>query len=171
MHAGRYVIQPLPPLLDGVMVMGSIPTTFTEPMDLDGNSRHDLGFRVSLNEGGPTILNSENPIDLAPPKLHAESVLAGRVNGTVEHGAAAAVVVLPEQYGAYGELVFCDPDGSFEAKNLVRGFYFVAAFEHLDLEGLRDPEVVRRIVSDGTKIQVKIDPPADLRLKAIPWPE
>jgi hypothetical protein len=51
-------------------------------------------------------------------------------------------------------LTYCAADGRFEIKGLAAGRYYVAAVKGLDLEGLRDPEVLRRILANGGKIDV-----------------
>jgi hypothetical protein len=65
--------------------------------------------------------------------------------------------------------VYCKPDGTFEARGLTGGNYYVSAYRHLDFENLRHPEVIQQIVREGTKVSVSRERPiADLKLQIIP---
>jgi hypothetical protein len=87
----------------------------------------------------------------------------------------AGNVLLPAGYaggvGSLGLLVFCNPDGSFEAPSLARDDYWVAAFSGLDLEGLRDANLLQQLVMKGTKVRVMSGSSTHLTLKPLAWLE
>jgi hypothetical protein len=67
--------------------------------------------------------------------------------------------------------VFCNPDGSFEAPSVALGDHWVGAFSGLDLEGLRDANLLQELVMKGAKVRVISGSSNQLTLKAIKWPE
>jgi hypothetical protein len=91
----------------------------------------------------------------------------GSVRGTVENGAGAGVVLLPTGGGGgIGMLVLCNPDGTFEAPEVALGEYWVGAFSGLDLEGLRDANLVQQLMKNGAKVRVMSGSSTQLTLKA-----
>ena len=175
-HAGRYLIKPLPALANPAVTNGHVedysrPTIRgpvgprREPVDLQRNFGP-----VQLNGGGVFDPDGTRPVQ---PALLAGP---GDVQGTVENGAGAAVVLVWELWtqnaeDALGQFVLCQPDGTFDARRLAPGNYLAAAFRGLDLEGLRAPEVLARVVSTGTKVQVKAGSSTEVRLTAGSWPQ
>ncbi len=59
----------------------------------------------------------------------------------------------------------------FGASGLASGSYYAAAFPALDMAGLRDPELLRRVVEADEKISVQLGSTTELKLKALAWPE
>jgi len=95
----------------------------------------------------------------------------------VENGAGAAVVLLDysfegsrssRQVRSSGQLVFCKPDGSFEARGVFAGKYYIAAFRGLDFESLRDPESLQRLLSTASTVQVQSGATTEIQLAASP---
>jgi hypothetical protein len=83
------------------------------------------------------------------------------------------VVLLPELYpqSSLGQLVFCKPDGSFEARGLHSGKYYIGAYQGLDFEGLRAPELLQRVISAANSIQVMNGSSTEVQLAASSWLE
>jgi hypothetical protein len=171
-------IQVLPPLLNGNMVMGAgvssrLSSFDGEAVDLARRDPLNIALSGSFAEGGPVILDTVNPVDISNSGLKMDNALSGSVHGVVEGGAAAAVVIVPEQYtqGARGILAFCQPDGSFDALELLSGAYRIAAFSAVDLEALRDPDLFARVLSSDTQVTVELGQTTQVQLKPpISWP-
>jgi hypothetical protein len=178
--SGLSFIQVLPPLLEGRMVMGArsswrlaLQTLDGEAVDLARRDPLNITWSVSFAEGGPVILNTVNPVDVSNGKLKMDNALSGSVHGVVEGGGAAAVVLVPDQYdkGGRGVLAFCQPDGTFDALELLPGSYRIAAFSGVDLEALRDPDLFARVLSSDTRITVELGQTTQVQLKPpISWP-
>lgn len=165
---GRY-IQALLPLVDGRLLPGATHSPVRSP-----NSRStDLIYTVHLSEGGPVLLDQDRPVDLSV--MSVKAAMSGTVRGTVENavelGGVPAVIFLPIDLGYYGMMVFCRPDGTFEVSGLASGRYYAAAFPSLDMAGIRDPELLRRVVAADNKITVESGSATELRLTARAWPE
>jgi hypothetical protein len=124
-------------------------------------------FSITTGEG-EAILYVDHPVDLTVRPV--DGALSGSVHGMVENGGGAAVVLLPEQYaqGSPGALVFCQPDGSFDALDLAAGSYRIAAYRGVDLEGLRDPELFARMLATEKKVRVELGATAEVQLDAVP---
>ena len=169
-HPGRYLIQSLPLLPNPAMPRDGHVRDYAPPVIQSNRQAVDLGSSaepIKLGAGGYFDPDGTRPV--SPPVLAGP----GSVHGTVENGASAAVVFLPEDYaqGLLGLLVYCQPDGTYDTRKLARGVYYAAAFRGLDLEGLRDPDILRKTVSADNKVRVTGDAPTELNLTAIPWPE
>jgi hypothetical protein len=167
---GRYRILTLAPFVDGHAVQG----THGNLDRLDPSSQPmKLTYGVSLGEGGQVLLNVDSPVDLSATSLR--TAMSGTVRGTVENApensGVPAVVLVPAGDYTYGVLVTAKPDGTFVASGLASGSYYVAAFPSLDLAGLRDPELLRRVISFDKKILVELGSTTELKLTASPWPE
>jgi hypothetical protein len=179
-HAGNYFIQMLPPFLNGRMLMGSLVSWrlgirgrfVGQAVDLDRGDSLDATFGISLSEGGSVILDVDHPVDRTA--RHLDAALSGSVRGTVANGGGATVVLFPEQFdsqGARGALVFCQADGTFDAPDLAAGSYRIAAFQGLDMEGLRDPELFGRILATEKKVRVELGATTEVQLEASDWPK
>jgi Carboxypeptidase regulatory-like domain len=174
-HPGRYLIQALPALANPAMPKDAHVRDYTatqvqvpfsksmEPVEL----RRGSGT-IGVSGGGVFDPDGTRP---PVPKLLA---VPGAVRGAVEKGAGTTVVFLPEEYSqnpSVGQLAFSRPDGTFEALRLAPGSYYCAAFPGLDFEGLRDPELLPRIVAARTQVKVEAGTTTELNLKLTPWPE
>jgi len=175
--AGNYVIQALPPRLNGramtARVLWQLGThgDSGQVEDLRRGDRLALTFTITTGEG-EAILYVDHPVDLTVRHIDAE--LSGSVHGTVANGGGAAVVLVPEQSGphpARGALVFCQPDGTFDARELAAGSYRIAAYRGVDMEALRDPELFRRILANEKKVRVELGATTGVQLEASSWPQ
>jgi protocatechuate 3,4-dioxygenase beta subunit len=173
-NGGRYSIAPLPAIMNDdrmadahVALSGRAGSKLIgQPADLNRNAI------VDMRSGGLSLLPDGR-----------ETGYSGSVQGIVENGAGAGVVFLPVAgnvllpagyaggVGSLGLLVFCNPDGSFEAPSLARDDYWVAAFSGLDLEGLRDANLLQQLVMKGTKVRVMSGSSTHLTLKPLAWLE
>ena len=182
--AGNYVVQALPLRLNGRMMTGA--RTFWrlgthgdsgEAEDLSRGDPLALTFSIVVSEGEP-ILYVDHPVDRTVRHIDAE--LSGSVHGRVADGRGgvdgrgAAVVLLPEQSDfqlVRGALVFCQPDGTFEARDLAAGSYRIAAYRGVDMEALRDPELFRQILATEKKVRVELGAATEVQLEASSWPQ
>ena len=171
LHPGRYFVRPLPLLPSLALTNGrglsySRPSirnqglNKSEPFDLDRNSGG-----LQLNGGG--VFNPDGTKPVQPALLAGP----GEVRGMVQDGAGAAVVLVPEQNleGGMGEFVQCQSDGSFTAPNLAPGSYFIAALRGLDIEGLRAPEALARVLSRSVKVRVAPGESTSIQTVAEAW--
>jgi len=103
--------------------------------------------------------------------------MSGSVRGTVEStpesNGVPVVVLLPagDSITEYGLLITAKPDGTFGVGGLASGSYYAAAFPSLDMDGLRDPELLRRVVEADEKISVQVGSTTELKLTVRAWPE
>ncbi len=103
--------------------------------------------------------------------------MSGSVRGTVEsapeNGSVPVVVLVPvgDSISEYGLLMIAQPDGTFGAGGLASGRYYAAAFLSLDMAGLRDPELLHRIVEADETVSVQVGSTTELKLKLRAWPE
>ena len=97
----------------------------------------------------------------------------GKVENISENSGVPAVVLVPvgDHTIGSGVLVTAKPDGTFAASGLAPGRYYVAAFQPLDMEGLRDPELLRRVIALDNKITVELGSTTELKLTVSAWPE
>jgi hypothetical protein len=171
LRQGRYGMQSLLPLVDGRQLLG----TAQSRVQFTGTSPIDLVYPVHISEGGPVLLDDDHPID--PGKLTVKTAMYATVRGTIEHteelAGVMSVVLLPVggDSTGYGVLAFSQPDGTFVASGLARGRYYAAAFPSLDMEGLRDPELLRGVVAADNKITVELGSTTELKLTVSAWPE
>jgi len=167
---GRYRILTFFPIMDG----HAVPGAQRYPDRLDPSSQPmNLTYHVSLSEGGPVLLNTDSPVDLSTTSLR--TAMSGSVQGTVENipenTGIPSVVLVPAGDYSYGVLVTANPDGTFGASGLARGSYYAAAFSSLDLAGLRDPELLRRVIAADNKIIVEVGSATELKLTVSAWLE
>jgi protocatechuate 3,4-dioxygenase beta subunit len=168
---GRYRMQSLLPLVDGRLFPGAAASPGRTP----NSSPTDLTYTVHLSEGGQVLLNDDHPID--PAGLSVKTAMYATVRGTIEHAeefaGVLAIVLLPvgDNTTNYGVLALSQPDGTFVASGLASGRYYAAAFPSLDLAGLRDPELLRRVIALDNKVLVDVGSTSELKLTAIAWPE
>lgn len=167
---GRYRILTLAPFVDGHAVPGA--QRYQDRLD-PSSQPMNLTYHVSLSEGGPVLLNTDSPVDLSTTSLR--TAMSGSVRGTVEsapeNSGVPAVVFVPARDYMYGVLVTAKPDGTFGASGLASGLYYAAAFPSVDMAGLRDPELLRRVISFDKKILVELGTTTELKLTASAWPE
>jgi hypothetical protein len=181
---GRYLIQPLAALANPAGAPAGHMGGSSWP-GVRGNTRRNRG--AADIEDSVEIGSSSGPFGLLgggwfdadekhvpyPPLVLGP----GSVRGTVENGAGAAVVLLDysfegprssRQLRSSGQLVFCKPDGSFEARGVFAGKYYIAAFRGLDFESLRDPEILQRLPSTGSTVEVQSGATTEIQLAASP---
>jgi hypothetical protein len=167
---GRYRILTFVPFMDGHAVPGA--QRYQDRLD-PSSQPMNLTYHVSLTEGGPVLLNTDSPVDLSTTSL--TTAMSGSVQGTVENipenTGVPSVVLVPAGDYTYGVLVSTKPDGTFGAGGLASGSYYAAAFPSLDVAGLRDPELLRRVVEADQKISVQVGSTTELKLKTRAWPE
>jgi len=165
---GGYRIHSLLALVGGHLLLGAAQAPAQRP-DIA------LFYTVRLRDDDPVLLNRDRPVDVSMVSVRA--VMSGNVRGTIEHAeeftGIPAVVLVPaeDNPGNYGVLVTANPDGTFAASGLASGSYYAAAFPSLDLAGLRDPDLLRRVVAADTKVSVEVGSTTELKLKAGAWPE
>jgi hypothetical protein len=133
-------------------------------------------YPVSVMLGGSEVFGQ--PIGLGPgsPPLRVSYRAArGSVSGTVENGAAATIVLLPQQIQtlAFGRVVRSKPDGAFDMAGVVPGDYFAVAVNQLDTrsEAFHDPAFLNKVAGVGVRVRVDQDPVPPIKLKPIRWPE
>jgi hypothetical protein len=164
LSGGRYFIAPFPAIMnDNQMADAHVGLSGGAGVKLEGQLA-DLNRSaiVEMQSGGLSLLPDGR-----------ETGHSSSVRGTVENGAGAGVVFLPTGVGgiSVGMLVFCNPDGTFEAPDIALGEYWVAAFSGLDLEGLRDANLLQQLTKNGAKVRILAGSSTQLMLKAIVWPE
>jgi hypothetical protein len=165
---GGYRIHSLLALVDGHLLLGAAQAPAQRP-DIT------LFYTVRLRDDDPVLLNEDQPLDVS--RLTVKNAVSGSVRGTIEHAeefpGVPAVVLVPaeDNPGNYGVLVTAKRDGTFGASGLASGSYYAAAFSSLDLAGLRDPELLRRVISLDKKISVELGSTTELKLTASAWPE
>ena len=165
---GRYRIQSLLPLVDGHLLLGAGQSP-------EQRSDVALFYSVRLRDDDPVLLNEDRPLDVS--RMTVKTAMSGTVRGTIEHAeeftGVLAVVLVPaaDNPSNYGVLVTAKPDGTFGASGLAQGRYYVAAVPSLDLAGLRDPELVRRVIALDNKVLMDVGSTTELKLTAIAWPE
>jgi hypothetical protein len=106
-----------------------------------------------------------------PPMRVVLKTWRGSVRGTVEKGASATVVLIPQTSDgiALGQTVACGPDGSFEMNSVSPGDYYVAAFDHMD--GISpSPAMLSLMASRGTSVKVEEGSATSVTLSVIPTP-
>jgi hypothetical protein len=129
-------------------------------------------YPVSVQLNGQEVIGK--PVDLFPGSTIRVSY--GAANGSL-HGSVdncnGGVVLIPKDVRtlAFGRLMECRADGSFEAPGIPPGDYSAAAFRvPINLDDLRDPGFVAKVISVGTSVSVQHSA-VTVQLKAIPLPE
>ena len=127
---------------------------------------------MSVQLNGQEVIGK--PVDLFPGSTIRVSYRAanGSLRGSVDN-CNLAVVLIPKdiQALAFGRLLECRADGSFEASGIPPGDYSAAAFRlPINLADLRDPGFLAKVISAGTSVSVQ-QSAVTVQLKAIPLPE
>jgi hypothetical protein len=126
-------------------------------------------FSVLLN--GQEVLGK--PVDLLSGSTFRVSYKAatGSVHGTVDNCNGAAVVLVPRDVRtlAFGRVVTCNSEGTFEMNGVAPGDYYTAAFLSFQFEAERDPKWLAAIASIGTPVSVA-QGSVSVQLKSNPWP-
>jgi len=128
-------------------------------------------YPVSVQINGQEVIGK--PVDLFPGSTIRVSYKAanGSLHGSVDN-CNGAVVLIPKdiQILAFGRLLDCRPDGSFDAPGIPPGDYSAAAFRlPINLDGLRDPGFLAKVISAGTSVSVQ-QTAVTVQLKVIPLP-
>jgi hypothetical protein len=162
----------------------SVPSLplFTQPDGTLASSATTPGRYLILPQAGPGYypvsiqLNGQEvigkPVDLFPGSTIRVSYKAanGSLHGTVDNCNGAAVVLVPKdiQTLAFGRLLECRADGSFEAPGIPPGDYSAAAFRlPINLTDLRDPGFLAKVISAGTSVSVR-QSTVTVQLRVIP---
>jgi hypothetical protein len=129
-------------------------------------------YPVSVQLNGQEVIGK--PVDLFPGSTIRVSYKAanGSLHGSVDN-CNGAVVLIPRdiQTLAFGRLLDCRPDGSFEAPGIPPGDYSAAAFRlPINLADLRDPGFLAKVISAGTGVSIQ-QSAVTIQLKGIPLPE
>jgi hypothetical protein len=129
-------------------------------------------YPVSVQLNGQEVIGK--PVDLFPGSTIRVSYKAanGSLHGNVDN-CNGAVFLIPKdiQTLAFGRLLECRADGSFEGSGIPPGDYSAAAFRvPISLEDLRDPGFLAKVISAGTSVSVQ-QSAVTVQLKAIPLPE
>jgi hypothetical protein len=130
-------------------------------------------YPVSVLLNGQEVLGK--PVDLFPGSTFRVTykTATGGVHGTVDNCNGAAVVLVPRDVRtlAFGRVVTCKSDGTFEMSGVAPGDYSAAAFRlPINLVDLRDPGFLAKVISAGTNVSVQ-QSPVTVQLKVIPLPE
>jgi hypothetical protein len=160
------------------------PPLFTQPDGTLASSMVSPGRYLILPQAGPGYypvsvqINGQDvigkPVDLYPGSTIRASYKAaiGSLHGSVDN-CNGGVVLIPKdiQTLAFGRLLECRADGSFEAPGTPPGDYSAVAFRvPINLADLRDPGFLAKAISAGTSVSVQ-QSAVTVRLKVIPPPE
>jgi hypothetical protein len=131
--------------------------------------RPGLSAQIFLgeNEAGQTF-----PVSADGPPMHLVlKTWAGTVRGTVEKGDGATVVLIPQRIEgvALGQTVICGAGGSFELNEVSPGYYYIAAFDHMD-ELSPSAAMLSLVPSRGSSVKVEEHSSIDVTLSVIPAP-
>ena len=129
-------------------------------------------YPVSVQLNGQEVIGK--PVDLFPGSTIRVFYKAanGSIRGTVDN-CNGAVVLVPRdiQTMAFGRVLDCRADGSFEAPGIPPGDYSAAAFRlPINLANLRDPTFLAKVIAAGTSVSVE-QSPVTVQLRGIPPPE
>jgi len=157
---------------------------FTQPNGTLAPSTITPGRYVILPQAGPGYypvsvqLNGQEvigkPVDLFPGSTIRVSYKAanGSLRGRVDN-CNGGVLLIPKdiQTLAFGRVLECRTDGSFEAPGVPPGDYSAVAFRvPISLDDLRDPGFLAKVTLAGTSVSVQ-QSAVTIQLKAIPLPE
>jgi hypothetical protein len=130
------------------------------------------GLSAQIFLGESEVSGQTFPVsDDGPPLRMVLKDWAGMVRGTVENGAGATVVLIPQRVlgVAFGQTVICSPGGSFELNQVSPGDYYIAAFDHM--EGLAPSAAMLSLVpTRGTSVKVEEHSAKDVNLSVIAAP-
>jgi hypothetical protein len=113
------------------------------------------------------------PLTADGPRLHLVlKTWSGTVRGTVEKGAGATVVLVPQRVEgvALGQTAVCGAGGSFELSEVSPGDYYIAAFDHMD-GVIPSPAMLSMVPSRGTSVKVEERSAANVTLSVIAGPQ
>jgi len=164
-------------------VAASLPL-FTQPDGTLAPSMITPGRYLIVPQAGPGYypdsvqLNGQEvigkPVDLFPGSTIRVSYKAanGSLHGSVDNCNGAAVVLVPKDVRtlAFGRVVTCKSDGTFEMSGVAPGEYYTAAFLNFQFEAERDPKWLATIASVGTAVSVTQNA-VSVQLKSNRWPE
>lgn len=165
---GRFILLPLPARASAVLPpkahtgasfpivqqIDSRALTRAQPVNLDRRSK-------GLELGGGGHFDGDG---ILPP---FRGNARGIIRGTVVDGAGAKVVIAYRQGGyIWGQIIECNSGGSFITGQVDAGDYGIAAFHNLDLERLRDPEILRTVFSSNT-VRVSDASTSEIRLTPV----
>jgi hypothetical protein len=129
-------------------------------------------YPVSVLLGGQEVLGK--PVDLFPGSSFRVTykVTNGSVRGTVDNCNGAGVVLVPRevQTMAFGRMVTCKSDGTFEISGVPPGDYYAAALLGFQFDDERDPKLLAAIASIGTPVSVA-QSSVSVQLKSNRWPQ
>ena len=128
-------------------------------------------YPVSVVLDGQEVLGK--PLDLFPGSNFRVTYKAasGSVHGNVDNCNGAAVVLIPKDVRtvAFGRMVTCKSDGTFEMSGVAPGDYYAAALLGFQFDDTRDPKWLAAIASIGTHVSVG-QSTVSVQLKPNPWP-
>lgn len=130
-------------------------------------------YVASVFLGNQDILGQSVDLNPDPPPLRVVyKPNAGTVNGTVEKGAGATVLLWP-QIGGTPDLVraaTCDERGLFRFDSVPPGSYSVLAFDTVNTAGDSDA-FLQTVLSTAASARVEEDSTATVQLSVIHWPD
>lgn len=131
---------------------GSVPVSM---------ANEDVEIEVRIKEGPAYPAWFES---IALPPYSGER--PGKIHGSVINNlnGAAVAIVFESQGHIWGKLVACHLDGTFDIDSIEAGEYRIAAFRTMDMERMRDPSVLDKILSSRTKVRVMDGATTEVRL-------
>jgi hypothetical protein len=139
----------------------------------------------SIQYGGRDVMGQTvDVMDASLPIRVVYKTNGGRVQGSVENGGGAIVVLLPKepalQNSEFMRWGWCNGSGRFDIGSLRPGAYYAAAFERMDLfdlsyglyyGGVVDRALIDAIAGRGVSVRVESGQSATVTLKLMAWPE
>jgi Carboxypeptidase regulatory-like domain len=129
-------------------------------------------YPVSVLLDGQEVLGK--PTDLFPGSSFRVTYKAanGSVHGAVDNCNGAGVVLVPREVRtmAFGRMVTCKSDGTFEISGVPPGDYYAAALLGFQFDDTRDPRWLAAIASIGTPVSVA-QSSVSVQLKSNRWPQ
>ena len=127
-------------------------------------------YVASVMAGTADATNQPVFLNAISPPIRVILKLGSTIAGTVQNGAGATVLLLPQTLapGDTGWLRDCGAGGSFEFAGLPPGDYYAAALIHVDLNSLQaisDFEHLRAVVRDATAVRVDEGAVASVQLR------
>jgi hypothetical protein len=150
---GSFSVRAFPPIVESQILWGtSIAFQPASGQDFEV-ARPKLTVSISLMQGGSELLNMDRPVALTAENVR--TAMAASLSGTVRDGVGASVILLPVDFSSnYGGIAICGKEGNFEFRNLRPGAYYAAAFRNLDMEELRDLEIIQRTQINGRRVRL-----------------
>jgi hypothetical protein len=130
-------------------------------------------YLASVSLGGQDITGqSVNLLAGSPPIRIVYKPNAGTVSGAVESGNGASVVLIPQAAlnslaVESGRISPSGAGGAFEIEGVAPGSYYAFAVDRLEADKLRDPRIVRKILSSAALVQVAEGSAVSVKLKNI----